>query len=351
VTQPKWWDAKDDELDELADFESDDFDLDAGVEEAINALGSDRNSYIGGLWGAYGYEKSGSLDHAMAVVTAHDMVQSFVDTFTRGDTRYRVTFDKKVSTAGTDLRGHAVVITPSPIYDLHLTPQQAGVLLTAMAVHEVSHVRYGRSTAAAVRRVFGDKAAANILSNLLDDVRIERRFADEYPGYRDVFAPMLEYVAVDGRKKHGPVKPKLSDPINLAISAVRYAQWSVWDKATTPERDWWIAWADRWSKEDAPRRHVEGIREALRHIAKYPRQEKRKPKPKPEQTKPDVPLSPEAERFQQRIGTLTRMERLSIRKLGEGKNVEQIADALDSDVDEVKTALRRARQKMSGVRR
>ena len=285
MAEEKWWESKVGEED-LADFDSDDFELDEDSDEeedsddgAVAAIGgarSVRNEYIGGLWGQYGYADKGRIDHAMAVVTAHEMVQTFVDTFTLGDTRYRVTFDPKVSTAGTDLAGHAVLITPSPIYDTSLTPQQAGILLTAMAVHEVSHVRYGRSTAAAVRRAFGNKPAANIISNLLDDVRIERRFSADYPGYRDVFYPMLKYVAETGAKKYGPSKPKLSDPINVAIAAVRYNEWAIWTATTAPERDWWRAWAERWAKEDAPRRHVEGVREALRRIAAYPRVEKTK---------------------------------------------------------------------------
>ena len=161
-----------------------------------------------------------------------------------------------------------VAITPSPIADMNLTAEEAGLILTGLAVHEISHPRYGRDTYNAVMRCFSGNGTAQRLSNLLDDIRIERRFVEDYPGYMGIFKPTLDYIGGrgtnDGKNLH---EQKLTEPVNLAIGATRYYEWSDWsDPVLAAEAKWWQDWADRWAPEDDPNRHVEGIREALAHI-------------------------------------------------------------------------------------
>jgi hypothetical protein len=333
TSDPKWWEIEAD--DDVEDFDSDDFTVE--VEDDLRAAreGS-RNAYIGGLWSRYGYGSS-AMDQRMAVVTAHEMVQTFIDTFRTTERDYRVTFDPRVGTAGTDLNGFRVVVTPAPVYDKSITPEEAGIILTGMAVHEVSHVRYGRSTAAAVTRTFGKKPLAQVISNLLDDVRIERRFADEYPGYRDVFLPMLDYVAQAAIKVNGPPVPRTDDPVNLAISAVRYARWAVWTPEASVERDWWQAWADRWSREDAPRRHVAGVREALRHIAAQ----------RKAQEKPKASLS--LRRSGLHLDEANDLEREVLKRVSSGKRGREIAVELNMPEKMVRETLARARRKITTV--
>jgi hypothetical protein len=190
------------DLESLEDYDSDDFEDDDGAKDADAAAARGRNAYVAGLWSRYGMSEQAASQESK-IIQAHKMVQGFVDTFAT-DGRYRVTFDPGISTAGTDLIGHRIVITPAPLFDKNLPADKAAVILTAMATHEICHPRYGRSTAAAVRRIFGNKRAPSTLSNLLDDVRIERRFADDYPGYADVFRPMLE-----GRRREATdVRPR-----------------------------------------------------------------------------------------------------------------------------------------------
>lgn len=241
---------------ELDDFDSDDLE---DVEDADH-------DYLRSMWRGYGFRSSG--DHADDAVTAHGMVQTFVNAFAR-DGHYVVSFDAGVSTAGTDMGAKHVSITPSPIADPNLTAEQAGEILTGLAVHEICHPRYGRMTYQAVARAFPNNGTADRLSNLLDDIRIERRFVADYPGYAGVFTPTLAYVGGAAVKRNGGklLRQSLSSPVNLAIAATRYPEFTEWDATTAVEANWWINWANRWSKEDAPKRHVEAIREALAHIA------------------------------------------------------------------------------------
>lgn len=251
------YDAEDeleDELDsDLDDFESDDF---ADIEDADG-------DYLAGMWKGYrAWDVRDDAQLAAATVVAHGMVQSFINAFAR-DGQYVVRFDANTETAGTDMRNRNVVITPAPIADRNLTPEQAGEILTGLAVHEISHPRYGRGTWEAVQARFPGSALAFRISNLLDDIRIERRFVADYPGYAGIFKPVLDYVG----KGQGQVTPRMSNLANLAVMATRYPAFADWTDATEAERTWWVEWADRWSREDAPRRHVAGVREALVHIA------------------------------------------------------------------------------------
>ena len=245
-----------DAFEDLDDFESDDFEDDADGDL----------EYVASMWKGYSFRKGSTP--AEDTVVAHGMVQSFINAFAR-DGHYVVSFDPNVSTAGTDMKAKHVVITPAPIADPNLTAEEAGQVLTGLAVHEISHPRYGRNTAAAVEKVFPGNAIADRLSNLLDDIRIERRFVADYPGYAGIFDPTLAYVGQSSVKANGGklLTQDVLHQVNLAIAATRYPTFSAWTPETAAEAAWWNAWADRWSKEDAPKRHVEAIREALAHVA------------------------------------------------------------------------------------
>jgi Mg-chelatase subunit ChlD len=235
-----------------------------------------RTGYLDDMWANHGFRyQPGATSvgaRADALVTAHKMVKTFVDTFATGDVAYRVTFDPRVQTAGTDLQNKKVVISPAPALDPTLDSVGAGHVLTAMATHEASHVRYGRATAGAVTKEFGrENEAAHRLSNILDDVRIEARFVKDYPGYTDVFKPAIDYVAkahLDKDADGEPIlaKPSLANPIGLVVTAVRYPDWGDWT-GVEDERDWWIGWKDRWASEDRPGKHVEAVREGLARLA------------------------------------------------------------------------------------
>lgn len=261
------------DLDQFEDFESDD----------LAPILRNSTDYLDGMWGRAGL---GTRDERAAVL-AHGMVQSFINAFAR-DGHYRVTFDPNVSTAGTDLNARKVVLTPAPVLDTSITAEEAGRVLTGLAVHEISHPRYGRSTADAVNRAFPGNWVADRLSNILDDVRIEARFADDYPGYAGVFAPTLEYVGrgMVARNGGAPIVIPAGDAVNLASGAIRYPSFCDWT-GLEAERDWWQAWGAKWSREDAPRKHVEAIREALRHIVATKQSQKaEQPEQQPDEAQP-----------------------------------------------------------------
>lgn len=330
------------DLDDLDDFESEDLDLDE-ADDDDDAAARGRNAYVAGLWAKQGFSAEELDDRDRLVVVAHKMVQNFVDTFST-DGRYRVTFDPTISTAGTDLTGHKIAITPSPLFDKTLTPDQAALILTAMATHEICHPRYGRGTAQAVRRIFGNKRAPNTLSNLLDDVRIERRFAAEYPGYADVFRPMIDYVGRTQSAK-SPITASMDDVVNVAILATRYERWVKWPAGDLrEERDWWKAWAERGAREDAPRRHVEAVREGLKRVVfAQKRRERNTTK------EPTLNLSGDLARIKDSLDGLPPIARKAMRLSSEGRTGAEIAATLGVSLDDARTIIRSARKRMAGL--
>lgn len=231
--------------------------------------------YMSGLWSRQGFTfgTGGTVaDRADDLVVAHKMVSAFVQTFA-GSESYAVTFDPTVSVAGTDYNDRKVVISPLPVLDPTLDSEQAATILTAVAAHESAHVRYGgKSIRSAVQRAFGSFAAgpAGDLANILEDRRINRQFATEYPGYAHAFDPAVEYVAKRAAKAMGVDRlPAASDnPMAIVINSLIYAD-HVDFTGVEAERDWWIEWADRWNATTGsrPRIVVDAVREALQHMA------------------------------------------------------------------------------------
>jgi len=321
------------DLDEFSDYESEDLTVDEAEDEDDATLRG-RNAFINSMWDRYGFDDMRTApDKADALIVAHRMVQQFVNTFS-GDGAYHVTFSPSMSTAGTDIIGKKVVITPAPVFDPTLTPQQAGVILTAMAAHEASHPRYGRETLKAVFKVFGKKRSPRTLSNILEDVRIERRFAAEYPGYADVFKPMIAYVARSYRDKG--ILPKLTDQMNLMTLAVRYAEFVDWPTPeVVAERDWWQMWAARWSREDAPRKHIEAVREGLRHVAVVKARRKAIEELKAKKEAKAQAEEPEAvKRLKEAIAAMTPTERNVLRLVSQKRTGNEIAAVLSMSHDQ-----------------
>lgn len=232
--------------------------------------------YLDQMWSRKPHGAAAGL--AKDAITAHRMVQTFVNAFARGG-HYRVTFDESIGTAGTNLDTRDVLITPAPVLDPRIDAQRAGRVLTGLSCHEISHPRYDEDTSRAVKAVFSSSYVADHLSNVLSDVRIERRFVGDYPGYEGIFEPTLEYVAqsMTAKEPSGKITPTLTDQTNLMTLAVRYADYADWsDPALEAERVWWSDWRDRWAHEDSPRRHVAAIREGLRHIIDTSQSEQKK---------------------------------------------------------------------------
>lgn len=266
-----WWSRREDADDAWLD----DFDFD----DVADAEPTDK---VGSIWSRYGTRTD---DPTLRLVSAQRLVQGFVDTFATGDRRYVVTFDESIKTAGTDFRGRAIKVSHRPLFDRTLTAEQAETILTAMAVHESAHVRYGaRSWSAAIAKLAATEPLAPRVSNVLADVHDERLFVADYPGFADVFAPAIDYVVRDVRASLGGalVDPARLSGEQLMIAAVRYPAHVDWsDETYAAEREWFTDWSIRGTRTSRAADHVAAVREGIEHI-KAADEQREQPEPEPE---------------------------------------------------------------------
>jgi Mg-chelatase subunit ChlD len=229
---------------------------------------------VGQLWDRWNVHADDS--DVARVRAAQRIAQAMVDAFTAGSEGFEVSLGvggygergiEMKAPAVTDMLKRRIYISPAPLLG-SLPSSEAGEILSGLALHEISHSRYGTETRGAARRAFAHDETASILSNLLDDIRIERRFVEEYPGFAGVFTQALDWVAqTEAAAGHtASAKSLRTEPLACAIAATRYDEYTQWPADVQAEREWWQDWAARWAREDSPRRHVAGVREALQHI-------------------------------------------------------------------------------------
>ena len=238
------------------------------------AADQDRWSYLDKSWRSRGFDwarKAPIPERTKAMIIAHRMVQSFVETFADADGKpFAVSFSAGVKTAGTDFDARQIVVSPAPVFDPSIDSAKAAQILTAMACHEASHVKYGTRIERPLKAAFGahDRVPYR-LSNILEDVRIERRFGSDYPGYSQIFKPALRYVAETELKAAGVKlhRPSVVKPVDIAGAAIRYPEFCDWsDPIVARERDWWQAWAARWGAAGiSTKDHIAAVREGMIH--------------------------------------------------------------------------------------
>ena len=161
-----------------------------------------------------------------------------------------------------------------------------------MVCHEVSHVRYGQDTAGAVDRVY--KGHANLklaqrISNILDDTRIEKAFAWDFPGFGDaLFAHVLEWVARKSRKNEFnadvvDVVEDRNDALNAMLLASRYDVHYNWPMDGTGRtdrcRDFGKKWAKKYTRDDSVALHLAGVKAAIDFLRQFPKPLKPEPEP------------------------------------------------------------------------
>ncbi len=242
----------------------------------------------GNDWGSkniyeeYQWEKMSIGDRFKAIesnrIKAHRMVESFVNALSHE--KYRVDFQID-GTASTNFESKQILITSSPIMDTSLSVTDAATIMSGMACHEISHTRYGVETARAVATKWTGNSNAHALGNLLDDIRIERHFTRDYPGFADIFPPMMDYIS--GANKNTPP----CNPLDCAIRATRFPNVTKWDGIES-QRDWWKDWGVRWSQTDSTiSDHINGVAEGLEHIKKMFQQEQEANQQQPGDEKPE----------------------------------------------------------------
>lgn len=199
---------------------------------------------------------------------AKRMVEAFVNAFTRET--YAVTFAPGAiggHIAYTNWKAKTIYVNPAPLFDKSLSIDEQADILSGLACHEISHTRYGKQTFEAVRLFYPNSSNAHALGNLLDDIRIERRFSAAYPGFADVFKSPMAWVS----SLNAGSKP--TSGLDIAVRATRYDSTTDWTDTDPAERQWWQDWGERWSQSDEAPELIKGVSEGLQHLAEAQQQQ------------------------------------------------------------------------------
>jgi hypothetical protein len=237
--------------------------------------GSGGKNYMTSWWGGWGYGSGSDLTRRLTIAVG--AVQSIVEVINDTGKRFRTELAAQdtpgAPTSYTSFDEQLVVVSPQALLDNSVN-QDEGIEITAgWGLHEGSHVRFTSHIADSLTKptVLRPLALAGTLFNIVEDVRIEAKTSEQYPGFAGYFEKANNYLW-DVTKQHAPIVwgPELGDKINAITASVK---WSteygqiVAAKGSQELKDeytWFTAWADRYKAEKKEPRIA--FVEALRHL-------------------------------------------------------------------------------------
>jgi hypothetical protein len=192
-------------------------------------------------------------------VIADDVNKGYAVTYSPTPSAFTEHGKRLISLSGKPLFGSPV---GTPLRDI-------AAVMTGFAVHEVGHTkRIGIIDA--VRAEWPGKVLPKTLGNIIEDVVLEERTVERYAGFRDVFAPTLEWVAEATCPKHALVwEGSTGHKVNIVGQIVRYRPFVTFsdDAVTQAELRWWDEWTARIVFDLTPEGGVQMVRDALDHLA------------------------------------------------------------------------------------
>lgn len=240
-------------------------------------------------WRKYGEETPSSkkrreedrAENAIIATEALDAVQSIIGALTHPEGgRFVATFNEAIG--GGITNGRSVQVTSKPLFDPRLRLADACTVIAGLAVHEVGHIHLGGQAKRIAEKHWPGSQTMQTVANVLDDVRIDVRTRQRFPGMAPTIRPVRRYMAVNADWAEDTVRfsedMDLSARLNFAIRSLFYAPYLKWvgNTATRAERTWWQAWGERFGVALTDEEVLAGLITALQRITPPP------PPPEPE---------------------------------------------------------------------
>lgn len=184
----------------------------------------------------------------------------------------------------TDFASKIIAINPAPITEGKLDDAEAVEVTTGFALHEASHSQYSREPYETLKEptLLSPMQVAGILLNIAEDIRIEGKTMDVFPGFTGYFEKTLEWVW-GKTSQHTPKTygPSLQDKINGMFTIVRFPDKVaevLTDASFAPEIPWWTNWRDDYLEGRVNAR--ETVERGLEHLREPTEKEKSEGKDK-----------------------------------------------------------------------
>ena len=231
----------------------------------------DRN-YMTSWWGGWGYKASSEATQklAIAVGAVNSIVSVINDTGKPFKTRLASGDDREAPKSFTTFDTQEVVVSPQALLDPSI-PEDEGIEVTAgWGLHEGSHVRFTSQLldVLTLPSVLKPIVTSAHLFNLLEDVRIESKTSEQFPGFEGYFDKANSYLW-DVTKHLAPTQwgPTLADKMNVITASVKwgteYGQIvaAAGDQKLKDEYVWFSAWSEKYriEKKDARRSLIEAL--------------------------------------------------------------------------------------------
>jgi hypothetical protein len=183
-----------------------------------------------------------------------DAIQTVVDVLTDNDggKGWSVGFDPAVNAYTDRSEKRRIVVSVKPMLDAKPGEplSKVAAIMTGFAVHEVGHTKLNYFSAIVKR--WPGATLPKVLGNIIEDVVLELRTVDRYPGFADhgngnVFRPTLEWVA-DLTCPKTPLKwsGSTGHRVNIVGQIIRYREFVTF--SNDPVTDAAVEWVERWAK-------------------------------------------------------------------------------------------------------
>lgn len=224
---------------------------------------SSGKKYLSDWWGGSSYF-GGSSDRTRKLAIAVQAVQTTIRVIDNHDRRMRVMLatdeEEGKPSSYTSYDERLIQVSPMALLDTAIDEGEGIDITTGFALHEASHAEYSESTLKALREptLLRPVAISSLLHNVLEDVRIEGKTSEVFPGFVGYFEKALSYMW-NLQKGHVPAAwgPTLQQKMSAVIAACKWYA-DIKPLATDPtlaaEVEWWHEWVVAYGEGKAPLR-------------------------------------------------------------------------------------------------
>ena len=233
-----------------------------------------KGKYLSSWWASDVHKSwSGSSESSYKLATALKAVRSVVRVVDDSNPPMSVDWADTAISA-TSFGDNKIIINPQPVTDTKTDDGDAIDVTTGFALHEASHSQYSREPYETLKSPteVSPLTIGAMLLNFVEDVLIERKTSEQFPGFAGYFDKALEWTW-EGCKKNAPKEygPKLNDKLNAVIAICRWPDKVakvLKDPSFAAEIPWWSNWRDDYLDGRVGAR--ETIERGLAHLAEDP---------------------------------------------------------------------------------
>jgi len=217
-----------------------------------------KKDYLTDWWKGWGYSGASATEQKLAI--ALGAIRTTVDVVYSSGKRYSVRLasdhDNEAPTSYTSFDDHQIVVSPMALVDKSVNESDGIRISSGFGLHEASHAQYSEPLIGALRQPteLDPMTIAQLLHNLLEDLRIEAKTSDKFPGFADYFDKANAYLWKK-TGSHAPTEWTGQDLDKKCAAIIGSAKWpveygAIVDGATDPAlKDhyaWFKAWGERY---------------------------------------------------------------------------------------------------------